>query len=572
MVKVIIKKNVKPKKIKQKQKQKQTQKTNINIKIGDTITKKKRGRPAKRSTIEKKPVQQIAPVIQSYNQPVFNKPAPQSTFASILASQEKPNIIAKELKDQSTITQALVEQNTQTEEPKVNDLERVRKERVKKLDKVDVELKPLEEAYKNKSYESSQGINKALISQLFDEKGDDTEEINQLISESNTSGLFRPAINIPNPLSGVKIPTISNPLSGVKIPTISNPLSGVKIPTITNSIENFLHATYGGNGEESIPPQEIIDEDPYAGGVEETKEEETQSILNSSVNIPSNISSLSSSGISTPTPLSQPVNPQTLYDKLEDIAPEPEQVIIPHYKNYDFIDSKTDYNQSELETKRDELINEELQINQLLKDQLSNIGLTLPQNGVDYKFLQKYKDELSDDLIDLITYVDDLNSEEKRIDKKIIKLEQEKPILKPVETPPTILQPVEKPPVITQSLQAEEEEPLIKKKKIKKAIKAEEPSPVEEPTPPIEIKSPEAEEPLLEKPNKIKKTKKDIKVNLTNADIIFKWKQLESQGLITENYTRTPDFENPSKTKKNKYELLDDIREVDPEWEKQFLK
>jgi hypothetical protein len=101
MVKVVIKKNVKPKKVKtkQKQKQKQTQKTNINITIGDTITKKRRGVSTKREQPIKKPIQQaIAPVIQSYNQPIFKQPAPQQSTltSSILASQEKPNILDKE--------------------------------------------------------------------------------------------------------------------------------------------------------------------------------------------------------------------------------------------------------------------------------------------------------------------------------------------------------------------------------------------------------------------------------------------------------------------------------------------
>ena len=201
MVKVVIKKNVKPKKVKTKlkQKQKQTQKTNININIGDTITKKRRGVSTKREQPIKKPAQQaIAPVIQSFNQPIFKQPAPQqSTLASsILASQEKPNILDKEKKEQSALTKALTEQNTQTEEPKENDLERVR---IKK------EPDKLEEL---KLYES-QVIKKALRSQLFDEQGDDTEEINQLITESRSSALLSPPVNIPNPFK-VKTPKSKN--------------------------------------------------------------------------------------------------------------------------------------------------------------------------------------------------------------------------------------------------------------------------------------------------------------------------------------------------------------------------
>ena len=149
MVKVTIKKNIKPKKKVMKQKQKQTQKTNINISIGDTITKKKRGRPTKRAQEVKKPIQQpIAPVIQSFNQPTFKQPTPQPTLAtSILASQEKPNIMAKEIKQETAIQKALVEPNTQTEEaiPKVNELEKVKKERIKKLDQPIV--KPIEGAF-----------------------------------------------------------------------------------------------------------------------------------------------------------------------------------------------------------------------------------------------------------------------------------------------------------------------------------------------------------------------------------------------------------------------------------------
>ena len=53
MVKVLIKKNIKPKTTKQKQKQ--TQKTNVTVNISSDIIKKKRGRPARRSKLEKQP-------------------------------------------------------------------------------------------------------------------------------------------------------------------------------------------------------------------------------------------------------------------------------------------------------------------------------------------------------------------------------------------------------------------------------------------------------------------------------------------------------------------------------------
>jgi len=346
MVKVSIKKNVKPKKIttkktvkggkkkvmKEKEKtQAQSQSVVVNIK--DTITKKRRGR----AIPIKKPVQQpIAPLIQSYNQPIFKQPAPQqSTLTSaILASQEKPNILDKEKKEQSALTKALIEQNTDTEveEPKVNDLERVRKERIKKLDKptpiqtISTQTRPTESiltqtdpiastetiiqerpfypSFKKINKESIDPVKKGLISQLFEEQGDDTEEINEMI-RSSTEGLLRPTASFPNPLSGVSIPKLSNPLSGVSIPKLSNPLSGVSIPKLPNpltgisnisnslssylnqpsTIEEGLNALYGGEGEEEIfydapeeqPPITAEDEylnQAYAGGVSETKDEE----------------------------------------------------------------------------------------------------------------------------------------------------------------------------------------------------------------------------------------------------------------------------------------------------------
>jgi len=130
MGKVSIKKNVKPRTVKQKQKQ--AQKTNVTVNIGGDIIKKKRVRIPRKSHIEKKkPTQQpIYQPIVSYNQPIF-KPTnpPQSLASSILATQEKPNIIAQEKKDESAITKALVEQSTNTNDPEnlVNDLEKLKK-------------------------------------------------------------------------------------------------------------------------------------------------------------------------------------------------------------------------------------------------------------------------------------------------------------------------------------------------------------------------------------------------------------------------------------------------------------
>ena len=224
--KTITKKTVKPKKTipkKEVQKEKeQTQSQNVIVNINDTITKKRRGRPSKKAQEIKKPIQQpIAPVIQSYNQPLFNKQAPQqpsSLASSILASQNVPKVIKEEVKEESALKKALIDQNLSTSEDpieKSNDLERVRVERIKKVDKV--KEKP---------------IRSALLGQLLSDQGDDTEEIQSLLQPSEQSSVY--------------------------------PASS------------------------------------------------------------SNVSSFTVSGTSTPTPLSRPVNAETLFDKLSQIQPTPE--------------------------------------------------------------------------------------------------------------------------------------------------------------------------------------------------------------------------------------------------------
>ena len=174
MGKVSIKKNVKPKTIKQKQRQ--TQKTNVTVNIGSIS--KKRGRATKKQQLQKKPVQQSSqPVIQSYNQPIFKQTTPQqqptSLASSILATQSTPAIIKKEETQQTSLQKALQEQNTQIDEPvtKANDLERVRDARLKKLDKPAEEKKEInqEELYRI-----------ALLSQSLADQQDDTEEIKAL--------------------------------------------------------------------------------------------------------------------------------------------------------------------------------------------------------------------------------------------------------------------------------------------------------------------------------------------------------------------------------------------------------
>jgi len=163
MTKIIVKKNVKPQK-KIKQKQKQTQKQNVTVNIGTNIIKK-RGRPKKAQATKQTPTKQapiIAPSFQSFNQPIFKPPvAQQSSLAStILATQEKPKVVAEEKKEQTTLQKALQEQNSNDPiETKENDLERVRNKRVEKLDKQERE---------------------ALTSQFLSDQQDDTEEISFL--------------------------------------------------------------------------------------------------------------------------------------------------------------------------------------------------------------------------------------------------------------------------------------------------------------------------------------------------------------------------------------------------------
>ena len=150
MTKVSIKKNVKPKTIKQKQRQ--TQKQNVTVNIGTSAIKRRSRQPKKTQPV--KPAQSISqPIIQSYNQPIFKPPIsqqsslassilasqptaqPSSLASSILATQATPKVKAEEVKQQSSLSKALQEQNTDEPVTKVNDLERVRGERLKKFEK-----------------------------------------------------------------------------------------------------------------------------------------------------------------------------------------------------------------------------------------------------------------------------------------------------------------------------------------------------------------------------------------------------------------------------------------------------
>ena len=201
MTKINIKKNPKPQK-KIKQKQKQTQKQNVTVNIGTNIIKK-RGRPKKAQPVKQPPTKQapiISPSFQSLNQPIFKPPIsqPSSLTASILATQEKPKVVAEEKKEQSSLIKALQEQNSNDPiETKTNDLERVRSKRVEKLDKQERE---------------------ALTSQFLSDQQDDTEEIAQLTPKPKIKDIPYNTIDTPS-----QTDFLSTPLSRLPpITTTSN--------------------------------------------------------------------------------------------------------------------------------------------------------------------------------------------------------------------------------------------------------------------------------------------------------------------------------------------------------------
>jgi len=269
MVKVSIKKNIKPKKIttkktvkpkkkvmKEKENKDQTQTQNVIVNVNETITKKKRGRPAKRSTIEKKPAQQ-QPITQSYNQPIFKQstPQPSTLTSSILASQNIPRVIKEEAKEESALKKALIEQNLSTaEDPieKSNDLERVRNYKPK------VEVK------------KEEPIRSALLGQLISEQGDDTEEIQQLIK------LSKPPITAFKPFNEDEL----TPLKTTKKEPLINPLTSFSpstepvFLTPENKQTEFFTTLEEQQSEPVIEEQQsepVIEEQPFTE-VEEAPE------------------------------------------------------------------------------------------------------------------------------------------------------------------------------------------------------------------------------------------------------------------------------------------------------------
>jgi len=280
MVKVSIKKNIKPKKIKQKQKQKQTQKVIVNI---GTTSKKAISRTRKQKPIKQEPIKQqtkptttatIQPSIVSYNQPIFKPPVSPPTLASsILASQSTPNIVSKEIKEESTIKRALIEQEKNVDDPErlINDLEKD-----KKKVKIPVSVKPpiippvIPAIIPPSQISETNSIRRAILSQRLDEQGDDTEEISALQSAVpyvlGGAGLLASSAGV---IAGSTIydsvPPIvtfgSGLLSGARSLLSQNPLTQVSQPIEPNALSNPYEQ----------PIEEVKEEEPILG---ETKDEE----------------------------------------------------------------------------------------------------------------------------------------------------------------------------------------------------------------------------------------------------------------------------------------------------------
>ena len=298
MVKVSIKKNVKPKTIKQKQRQ--TQKQNVTVNIGTGAIKKRRRQTKKAQVITKKtqPINQQS--IQTFNTPVFKQPStlvsqpvaqPSTLASSILATQEQPNIVAKEIKQETSLQKALIEQSTNTEEakPKINELEKSKKEtaRAKRIEKLDkVMLRPMDDAFKMTSYENDQPIRRALFNQHLADQGDDTEEINNLMVSSRTGGgLLSSTSSIPNPLYPLsKVPNLLSSISSSRVANYldsfldeenpqpksksqtSEPLSNQQQKSPQTILESFEEES-----KEELPEEQRFG---YIGGVEESKNSE----------------------------------------------------------------------------------------------------------------------------------------------------------------------------------------------------------------------------------------------------------------------------------------------------------
>jgi hypothetical protein len=187
MSKISIKKNIGPTK---KQKQKQTQKQSVVVNIGAVGKTKRRTRQPPRQSPKKSSTTQPPVAIAPTFAPSFFNRQPNQPNQSLLATpnqllltqQEKPKVLVEEVKEQSALRKALQEQNDQTAEPvvKVNDLEKVRAERVKKFEPTT----PIETA---KLYREEEPIRGGLLGQVLSQPSERTDETLGLLSQRSAA-------------------------------------------------------------------------------------------------------------------------------------------------------------------------------------------------------------------------------------------------------------------------------------------------------------------------------------------------------------------------------------------------
>jgi hypothetical protein len=115
---------------------------------------------------------------------------------------------------------------------------------------------------------------------------------------------------------------------------------------------------------------------------------------------------------------------KSLEDEFKFLEEVNEQIPELIYRNYEFLKEGDFYNDEEHKNKFDEVNIEILSINKLLKNELKQIGIDLPPNGITSDFITKYKDKIPPNIIDLILYSDELKEESKKIEEKLLKEEE----------------------------------------------------------------------------------------------------------------------------------------------------
>jgi hypothetical protein len=205
MSKISIKKNIGPTKKQSAArgdsskgtKQKQTQKQSVVVNIGAVGKTRRRTRQPPRQSPKKSSTTQPPVAIAPTFAPSFFNRQPNQPNQSLLATpnqllltqQEKPKVLVEEVKEQSALRKALQEQNDQTAEPvvKVNDLEKVRAERVKKFEPTTAAsgdsskgTGPIETA---KLYREEEPIRGGLLGQVLSQPSERTDETLGLLSQ-----------------------------------------------------------------------------------------------------------------------------------------------------------------------------------------------------------------------------------------------------------------------------------------------------------------------------------------------------------------------------------------------------